>query len=237
MRHLFAGMLSGVLGGLLLVALLLVGVDRLAAYAASRIVADRLKTSEHLTTTPQVTIRGFPFLTQVFDGRLREVDVTAHDVDRGGLRFVTVSAELTGVRLDLSRLLHGHLGAVPVQSGRAQASVSYADLDRYAAVRGLPVAFHAAGTRLAVTGRLTVLGQTVAASADAAVGVAGGALTIRYVPGGSGAQAPVADLLSRVLAYRIDTGRLPFGFRLRSVRVGQTGLALAATATGIDVAG
>ena len=51
---------------LVLLVVLLVVADRLAARVAGQVVADRIKASQHLTTTPKVSVKGFPFLTQLW---------------------------------------------------------------------------------------------------------------------------------------------------------------------------
>ncbi|CAM5227389.1 hypothetical protein SVIOM74S_03023 [Streptomyces violarus] len=58
-----------ILGGLF------VAADRLAVHFAEGEVADRLKSRENLSTTPDVSINGFPFLTQVAGGELDDVEV------------------------------------------------------------------------------------------------------------------------------------------------------------------
>jgi hypothetical protein len=233
-RRLLVGMVGGVVVTLLVIVLLLVGLDRLAAYEASHVVADRVRTAEHLQQTPQVTIRGFPFLTQVVHGRLRDVDVVARDVPADGLHFATVSAHLRGVHLDLSRLLHRQRGGVRIDAGTAEASLPFTQLDSYAAARGTPLTFAAAGDLLAVTGHLTVVGQRFSVTGDAQVAVAGAVLTIRLASLSGSVSALVARLLRVRLDYRVQTGRLPFGFRLRSVQVTPAGLVLRAAATELD---
>lgn len=64
---------------LLIIAVVLGGifvlVDRLAVNFAEGEVADRLKSTENLSTTPDVSINGFPFLTQIAGGSLDEVRI------------------------------------------------------------------------------------------------------------------------------------------------------------------
>ena len=56
-----------ILGGLFVIA------DRVAVGFAEDEAAEQLKTSEGLAKTPDVSIKGFPFLTQVASGELDEV--------------------------------------------------------------------------------------------------------------------------------------------------------------------
>ncbi|MGW0712862.1 LmeA family phospholipid-binding protein [Streptomyces sp. NPDC002643] len=64
-----------ILGGLFVIA------DRVAVGFAEDEAAQQLKTSEGLTDTPSVSIKGFPFLTQVAGGELDEVEVGIKDYE------------------------------------------------------------------------------------------------------------------------------------------------------------
>ncbi|WP_262061486.1 DUF2993 domain-containing protein [Streptomyces sp. STR69] len=54
---------------------LFVVVDRVAVYFAQDEAAGKVKTSENLASTPDVSIKGFPFLTQVASGELDDVEL------------------------------------------------------------------------------------------------------------------------------------------------------------------
>ncbi|WP_371670547.1 DUF2993 domain-containing protein [Streptomyces sp. NBC_00289] len=58
-----------ILGGLFVIA------DRVAVNFAEGEAADKLRTTENLATTPDVSIKGFPFLTQAAGGELDDVEV------------------------------------------------------------------------------------------------------------------------------------------------------------------
>ncbi|MFF4837215.1 DUF2993 domain-containing protein [Streptomyces sp. NPDC001315] len=60
---------------------LFVVVDRVAVHFAEGEAADKLKTTEGLANTPDVSIDGFPFLTQVAGGELDDVEVGIKDYD------------------------------------------------------------------------------------------------------------------------------------------------------------
>ncbi|MFF0780640.1 DUF2993 domain-containing protein [Streptomyces sp. NPDC003720] len=66
---------------LVVVGLLFVVVDRVAVHFAEGEVADRLKTTENLSSTPDVSIKGFPFLTQMASGELDDVEVGVKDYE------------------------------------------------------------------------------------------------------------------------------------------------------------
>ncbi|MDR3081819.1 MAG: DUF2993 domain-containing protein, partial [Streptomyces sp.] len=58
-----------VLGGLFTIA------DRVAVHFAEGEVADKVKAHENLATAPDVSINGFPFLTQLVGGELDDVEI------------------------------------------------------------------------------------------------------------------------------------------------------------------
>lgn len=64
-----------ILGGLFAV------VDRVAVYFAEDEAASKLQTTENLASTPDVSIKGFPFLTQVASGELDDVEVGIKDYE------------------------------------------------------------------------------------------------------------------------------------------------------------
>ncbi|WP_250399732.1 LmeA family phospholipid-binding protein [Streptomyces cellostaticus] len=66
---------------LVVLGLLFVVVDRVAVHFAEGEVADRLKSSENLSSTPDVSIKGFPFLTQLAGGELDDVEVGVKDYE------------------------------------------------------------------------------------------------------------------------------------------------------------
>ena len=49
--------------------------DSVARHLAEQRLADEIRTSEDLPETPDVTVHGWPFLTQVIAGRYQRIDV------------------------------------------------------------------------------------------------------------------------------------------------------------------
>ncbi|MGC9500413.1 DUF2993 domain-containing protein [Streptomyces sp. WG7] len=64
-----------ILGGLFVIA------DRLAVNFAEGEAADQLRSTENLASAPDVSINGFPFLTQVVGGELDDVEVGIDDYE------------------------------------------------------------------------------------------------------------------------------------------------------------
>jgi hypothetical protein len=155
---------------------LAIGADRVGAVLAAHVVASKLTTSASLTTEPSVTIHGFPFLTQAISGRYDDVELVATDLARGGVRLAKLDVSLHGVRLPLSDAISGQVSSVPVEGITAKAVVSYADIASRGNITGLSV--QPAGSLVKVTGRFTVLGQSVTASTESTVRISGRTLVV-----------------------------------------------------------
>jgi len=111
-----------ILGGLFVI------VDRVAVNFAEGEAADRLKSSENLASTPDVSIKGFPFLTQVASGSLDEVEVGIQDyeADTGDgaqkIRIADLRADMRGVELS------GDYSSATARSATGSATISYGEL-------------------------------------------------------------------------------------------------------------
>lgn len=86
------------LTGLVVVLVLLAGLDRAAAAYAGSQAAQQMQT-QGFPTKPDVTMEGFPFLTQVLSRNLQDVHITASGVREGPVTL-SLAADATGVRLD-----------------------------------------------------------------------------------------------------------------------------------------
>ncbi|GGS08235.1 hypothetical protein GCM10010269_54240 [Streptomyces humidus] len=111
-----------VLGGLFVLA------DRLAVNFAEGEVADRLKSREGLAVTPDVSIKGFPFLTQVVGGSLDDVEVgiDGYEAATGArgrtIRIDDLRADMKGVEFS------GDYSSATASSATGSASITYAEL-------------------------------------------------------------------------------------------------------------
>ncbi|MGW8384606.1 LmeA family phospholipid-binding protein [Streptomyces albidoflavus] len=109
-----------VLGGLFVIA------DRLAVNFAEGEVADRLKASGSMNTDPEVTIHGFPFLTQVVGSGLEDVEVSVKEFDATtdgkSVRIADLNAHLRGVEFS------GGFSQATAKTAEGTARIGYADL-------------------------------------------------------------------------------------------------------------
>ncbi|MET8942487.1 DUF2993 domain-containing protein [Streptomyces sp. NPDC004542] len=111
-----------ILGGLFVI------VDRVAVHFAEGEAADRLKATESLADTPDVSIKGFPFLTQLAGGSLDDVEVGIKDYEAATgngaekIRIDDLKADMKGV--DFS----GDYSSATASTATGTATVSYAEL-------------------------------------------------------------------------------------------------------------
>ncbi|ATL28808.1 hypothetical protein KY5_3790c [Streptomyces formicae] len=109
-----------VLGGLF------VAADRLAVNFAEGEAADKMRTSEGLSRTPDVSIKGFPFLTQVAGGELDDVEVGIKDYEAksgsDSLLIDDLTAHMKGVKFS------GDYSSATAATATGTARVSYDEL-------------------------------------------------------------------------------------------------------------
>ena len=207
---------------------LAVGADRLAVHLAESALAGQLQTSGGFDAKPDVSIDGFPFLTQAKDGVYRRIEVKAGASTRGGVRISSLDAQVRDAEVPLGDALKGQVADVPVSGLDATAVVTYVDLARASDVAGVSITPAAGGVN--VTASLKVLGQAVQATATSDVTLKGTAIVVRArsvsVQGGS---ALLTRALSGRLDLRIPVGTLPFGLRLTDVEATPSGVRLTAS--------
>lgn len=133
---------------------LFVAADRLALHFAEGKVADKIESSQGLDSKPKVSVKGFPFLTQVVGKSLDEVDVDLGDVTASAqgheVRLTDVKAVLKDVRIDSS------FSSATAGQADGSARVSYADLGA-AVPKGATVSY--AGPERAAKGQVKVSGK------------------------------------------------------------------------------
>lgn len=214
--------------GLVVLLVLLVAADRIIVSVASGVIASRMQASAQLESKPSVSIKGFPFLTQAIGGSYGHVQVKTGAFVRGGVRIASLDVSATDLKIPLSEALSGKVDAVPVSGLDAVAVVTYADIAKKGGIAGISVTPLGAGVR--VTGRVTVLGQTVTAATDSTLRLSGRSIVITaqrvMVQGQSNA------LLNKALAGRFDfkvpIGTLPYGLGLTGVTPSADGVHLEA---------
>jgi hypothetical protein len=213
---------------LVLLLVLLVVADRLAAGVAAQVVADQIKSNQHLAETPKVSVEGFPFLTQLLGGRYDQVDATAKNIERGSVHASALTLHLHGVHLKVADVLSQSVKLISVDRADGTVLLSYADVNALAKPQGLKVA-PAAGGEFTVSGSAKVLGQTVRGSGTGSVSAvpAGIQVTVSNLKA-AGLTSAVTSLLVQKLSFVIPTSSLPYGVRVQAVSADATGFTVSA---------
>lgn len=196
---------------------LLVVADRVARAAADRAVAQRIQKDQGLTQRPDVSIDGFPFLTQALSGRYDHVTMTLHDLHDGPVPVQTLRVVLRGVHVPLSAVFSRHVASVPVDRATATVLVRYADLGANVGGNHLTVSPGPDG-EVKVTGTVSALGQSVTASGEGRLDVRGNDVIVTVGHG---------------LDFTIPLGGLPFRIVLVGAKATKAGIEVAATADGL----
>ena len=218
---------------LLVVVGLLVALDRVGLMVAERAVATEARTSGGLAADPAVKIKGFPFLTQALRGSYDEVEVSAHGIMRGGVTLRSFTADLRDVQVPVADAVKRQLAQVPVSRLTATAVIAYADIASARGVdRKLVVAPSGDGL-VRVTGSVSVLGETLSATALSSVRLDGRTVVVtarRFEVGGKAADAALASALAGRLDLRVPVGALPYGLVLTGLTITKDGIVLTAEA-------
>ena len=214
---------------LLVLAGLLVVVDRVGVSIAEDRVAEGIAREAGLAAPPEVDVVGFPILDDALRGSYDEVRIafTAEDLDQPeGTRADVV---LRGVQVPLSRLF-GVVERVPVERIDGTATLSYALL---AEQLGEGTELAREGDRLRITRTVDLAGEELPLSAEGTVSLDGDELVID-VQGASGAgvELPeeIVERIDESLDLRYPVPELPYGLELVDVRPGDDGVLVRARA-------
>jgi len=235
---------------------LLVAADRVGAYAAERTIADQsAKQMRQLgvsSTEPEVTVGGFPFLTQVAGGTYKEITIVLRDVEKDGVRLPVLDVHATGVNAELGTLISGD-GPVTADEITGTATVGYESVrallelaaKRLGSQGGVSLAsgvtLAESGGKLQVRLPVTVIGLSFTAVGVGDVTVNAGKVRMAVTElkaDGVTVPAQVQRLLDAYkdkLTAEVAVPPLPFRLKIDSVRPLPEGLAISATAQGVPL--
>ncbi|MCP3821057.1 DUF2993 domain-containing protein [Streptomyces sp. A3M-1-3] len=240
--------LAVVLGGIF------VAADRFAVNFAEDEAAGKIRSSQGLGAQPEVSIKGFPFLTQVLSSSLDEVDVSLDGItasaDGHAVQVTEVRAELRDVRIDSS------FSSATAGRATGSARISYADLAK-SAPKGATVSY--AGPERAGRGEVKVSGPLKEVLEGAGIEVPEvfqGALKGRTfttyskvsIEGGDTVRLRseslpalplpgLKDKMREVVDYDLKIDGLPSTIALNTVTASEDGLRFSGTGTGVSLTG
>ncbi|WP_299539589.1 DUF2993 domain-containing protein [uncultured Streptomyces sp.] len=212
-----------------------VAVDRAAVYFAESEAADRVRIAGGDAESTDVSIKGFPFLTQVADRRLDRVDVSLSGISAAsGGRTVRISG--LDARLEDVTLGEGYSSAT---AGRLSgtAAVSYADLTTAVGDEAVSVAYGGDG-KVKVTGSVSLLGRSFSRSVTSTVTLIDGRTVRVHADKVPGEGIPgLEDLVRTKTDFERELSGLPDGLELSKIEVAENGLRISVRGTGFALTG
>ncbi|WP_392874243.1 DUF2993 domain-containing protein [Streptomyces sp. LN499] len=211
-----------------------IAVDRAAVYFAESEAEGRVEISGSTIGSTDISIKGFPFLTQVAGSSLDEVDIelTGIETDAGGrrIRISEMNAELHDVTL-----ADGFSSATAARA-TGTATVSYEDLT-HAADDGVVVQYGGNG-KVKVTGAVEILGRTLKRSVTSTVTLVDGHTIRVHADKVPGEGIPGLEGLVRGKTdFEREIGALPNGLKLQRIEPTKNGLEISVTGSGIPLGG
>lgn len=217
-----------VLGGIFVV------VDRVAVYFAESEAEGRVHVTGATIGSTDVSIKGFPFLTQLAGSQLDEVDVeiTGIETDANGhrIRISKMNAALHEVKL-----ADGYSSATAARA-TGSAVISYEDLTK-AAGDGVVVEYGGNG-KVKVTGTVDILGRPLSRSVLSTVTLVDGHVLKVHADKVPGEGIPgLEGLVRRRTDFEREVGGLPSGLKLQKIQPTADGLEISVTGTDVQLDG
>ncbi|MQY04471.1 LmeA family phospholipid-binding protein [Actinomadura macrotermitis] len=218
---------------LILVAGGVVAADRFGVRVAQNEIGKQVAAQYKLDRRPDVTIHGFPFLTQAVAGDYDQIDVSIGNWTEQGVTVGDVKIEMRGVNAPLKEVANGSSAHVTARTATASAVIPYEVIRKNAPKQVQKIS--PKGDDLAVQLSGDVLGFKL--SGDAVVKVKPTAKGIAITPlsvGSTGLQIPV-DRLQDQLTWVVPVTNLPVGSRISRIEPTPAGLRVAATADNVNL--
>lgn len=228
-----------ILGGLFVIA------DRVAVHFAEDEVADKLRTTENLATTPDVTIKGFPFLTQVVAGELDDAEIGIKDYEatgtEGKIRIADITANFKGVAFS------GDYSSATAATANGTATIAYDELLKAAnsrptqvfpAVTAQVVGLSDGGNgKIKVDIKVTALGASTTYPVLSTVTVKGDTVQV-HADNLPDLVVDVADSQIREITdFQQKIDDLPGGIRLDKVEAAADGVEITVKGSNVELAG
>lgn len=228
---------------LVVLAGLFVAADRVALNMAEDEVAKKLKAELEVPDSgdASVSIKGFPFLTQVASKELDDVqaELTGITAKAGGreVRLSTIDMRASKVKLS------GNFSSAVAADATGTVHISYADLSK-AADNGVRIGWggksKSGQSQVKVTAGVTLplLNRTIERSVYSTVSVTGGNTVKLHADEVPGSKIPgLEDAIRKKIDFSREIDKLPSGLKLEKVEATKSGVDLSMSGTDVRLAG
>jgi LmeA-like phospholipid-binding len=234
---------------IIVLAVLFVASDRIAAYAAERTIAVQAKkelAAREITTPtePKVSVGGFPFLTQVARGRYDKITIHLDHPSSQGVTLDVLDITATGVNASTSTLVNG-TGSITADDVTGVTALNWDAVNKLMNTSG----FGGTGARASalpdgqvqvrVPVSLAGLSTTIVATGTLSVGTGVVHVNIRNVTTEGG---DIPEVISRLigsikqsLSVDVKIPRLPYNLKVRDVKATPQGLTVSAVAVNVPL--
>jgi hypothetical protein len=218
---------------LILLAIVLVILDRVAVAGAQREIARQVAAKYNLDTPPVVEVKGIPFLTQAISGHYQEIAISMGPMTREGVRLSSIQGRLLGVNAQLNDLLASKSNIT------ADRVIGTVVISRQTVAERAPDGIKVQGNgndTLSVSGNVVMRNIKIPVTADMRLEVVTGGirLTPVNVKVAGGITVPTA---SRFITWTVPVKNLPLNLKITKVRSTADGLAVEGTATDVPLKG
>ena len=224
-------------------------VDRFGASYAEREISDRVaqQVADQKATSekPDVTIEGVPFLTQVLSGHYQEIKIELRSFSGPAGNGKTIKMPLLDVRAQDVRApldaLRSGTGSIIATKVTGAGTIDYATLEELVDQKGVKLTEK--DGKLAFTGPVTILKQTITVSGVANLSVKDNIVSVRFEQESAPdlPQVPLAQNLvnnyAKQLAIDVKIPQLPLKLVVRKVQPTAAGLVVTADASEVQLNG
>jgi len=227
---------------LLILVGLLVVADRVgASVAEDRIgdeVAKEMAARKVSSSVPEVSVGGFPFLTQVLRGEYESISILLRDVSGEGIRLPRLDVEARDVTAPLDTITSGQ-GDIVAATVQGTATIGYPTVAKLMEQPELRLAER--NGRLVASLPAELLGQRFTLAGEAELSVVKGKIQLRFadltaegLPDVAGVQNLIAGY-ARQLSIDIALPALPYALELQDVKALPEGLRVTAMARDVPL--
>ena len=205
---------------------LFIVADRGAVLYAQNQVAQQFKEQGGFEGTPSVSIKGFPFLTQVIAHNIHEITITSDKIKAGPVTITNLNADITDVKLN------GGFTAGTIGHLDGQALIPFSGLTSAlgGALGGGGLGDLASGVTIKSAGH-----NTIKASFDLLIVSGSATLKVTREPGNKihiqllSSQGLPSEITNQLKDLTVPIPALPLGMKIQRIQVNADGISIHVT--------